>query len=129
MNHKLKLILLSTIVAVTCIQVNAQEQTGTGQQPGGDKISKDLLINLSREQSYLLCESEVFTSCMGFDKQTCFDLSEEAVQQCLAPLPDTIKIAELQNESLEACPQEVYAKAGYTDAKAQECLQEALQEK
>jgi hypothetical protein len=122
LKRHLNILLLSTIFTATAatmaLQVHAQQ--------GHEKISKELLINLSREQSNVLCESSVFTSCMGFDKEACFDLSEEAVQQCLAPLPDTIKLAELQNESLESCPQEVYAKAGYTDEKAQACLQKAL---
>lgn len=91
-----------------------------------DKLSKFLLIKISREQSQVLCTSEIFTQCMGFTETACLDLSEKAVEQCLAPLPDTISLAELDNDALEACPQGVYAEAGYTDEKAVECLQKAL---
>lgn len=105
--------------------IHAQDQTKE-QAPVTDKLSKQLLIQLSREQSNVLCQSDVFTQCMGFNKDTCLDLSEQAVQQCLEPLPETINLAELQNDSLEACPQKVYAEAGYSDEKAQACLQQAL---
>ena len=121
------------LVAALCMNLSigtglyAQDQT-TQEAPINDKVSKLLLIKLSREQSYALCQSEVFTQCMGFDKDACFNLSEKAVQQCLAPLPDTIKLADLQNDSLEVCPQEVYAEAGYSEEKAQACLQEALKQ-
>ncbi len=91
-----------------------------------DKLSKFLLIKLSREQSTVLCKSGVFTQCMGFDESECLALSEKAVEQCLDPLPDTINLQELQNESLESCPRQVYEDAGYTELKAQACLQEAM---
>ncbi|MEM7258429.1 MAG: hypothetical protein AAF404_13710 [Pseudomonadota bacterium] len=96
----------------------AQDQT--------DKLSKLVLMKLSRDQSQALCESAVFTQCMGFDQQQCLTLSEKALQKCLGPLPDTIKLSDLQNETLEACPQSVYTEAGYAEEKAQACLQEAL---
>ena len=91
-----------------------------------DKLSKFLLIKLSREQSAVLCTSEVFTQCMAFTTEQCLDLSEKAVEECLAPLPDTINLEELQNDVLEACPKEVYDKAGYSEDKALQCLQEAM---
>ena len=80
-----------------------------------DKLSKFLLMKLSREQSAVLCKSEVFTQCMAFTDTECFELSEKALQECLGPLPDTINLAELQNDALEACPKRVYEKAGYPD--------------
>lgn len=91
-----------------------------------DKLSKFLLIELSREQSQVLCQSEVFTSCMGFSEQTCFDLSEKALQQCIVPLPDTVFLRDLNSEVLEVCPQAVYSEAGYSNDKAAACLQKAL---
>ena len=91
-----------------------------------DKISKFLLIKLSRDQSQVLCQSEVFTSCMGFTAQACSDLSEKALQQCIMPLPDTISLQDLNPEVLEACPAQVHADAGYSNEKAAACLQEAL---
>ena len=92
-----------------------------------DKLSKSVLIELSREQSKVLCSSEVFTSCMGFEQNSCIELSEKAVQQCLMPLPDTIDLASLDNDAIEACPREVYEEAGYSEEKAQVCLQKALE--
>lgn len=92
---------------------------------GEDKLSKFLLIKLSREQSQVLCQSEVFTACMGFTEQACLELSEEALQQCIVPLPDTINLQDLNSEVLEACPQEVYEEAGYRNEKATACLEEA----
>ena len=92
-----------------------------------DKLSKSVLIELSREQSKVLCSSEVFTSCMGFEQNSCIELSEKAVQQCLMPLPDTIDLARLDNDAIEACPREVYEEAGYSEEKAQVCLQKALE--
>lgn len=91
-----------------------------------DKLSKFLLIKISREQSTVLCASTVFTQCMEFTEAQCLELSEKALQECLAPLPDTINLAELENDVLEACPKDVYAEAGYSDEKAQQCLQEAM---
>ena len=63
---------------------------------------------------------------MGFDQNSCIELSEKAVQQCLMPLPDTIDLASLDNDAIEACPREVYEEAGYSEEKAQVCLQKAL---
>ena len=91
-----------------------------------DKLSKFLLIKLSREQSQVLCTTPAFTSCMGFSEQACFEVSEKALEQCIAPLPDTIMLEDLSNDVLEACPQKVYADAGYSEEKAVSCIQEAL---
>lgn len=111
----LALTLLASIGMITAGPVYSQ-----------DKLSKFLLIKLSREQSAVLCQSEVFTQCMAFTQEQCLELSEKAVEKCMGPLPDTINLADLQNETLEACPKEVYEKAGYAEEKAQQCLQEAM---
>jgi hypothetical protein len=63
---------------------------------------------------------------MGFDAKLCLALSETALQKCLGPLPDTIVLSELQNETLEACPQSVYTEAGYEEEKALACLHKAM---
>ena len=99
---------------------------GSGPAHSEDKLSKYLLIKLSREQSAVLCQSEVFTQCMAFTETQCFELSEKALEACMGPLPDTINLAELQNETLEECPKAVYEEAGFAEEKAQQCLQEAL---
>lgn len=91
-----------------------------------DKVSKFLIMKLSRDQSQILCTSEVFTRCMGFVEARCLEISEQALEQCIAPLPETIILSELENDVLEACPQKVYADAGYSNEKAVECLQKAL---
>lgn len=91
-----------------------------------EKLSKSLLLEISREQSAVLCESTVFTQCMAFTQEQCLALSEKALQECLMPLPDTIKLSDLQNDSIEICPKKVYDDAGFSDEKAQQCLQEAL---
>ena len=98
----------------------------SGSTHAQDKLSKFLLLKLSRDQSAVLCKSEVFTQCMAFTETQCLELSEKALDECMGPLPDTINLADLQNETLEECPKKVYEDAGYTDEKAQQCLQEAL---
>lgn len=120
----------STLRAVLPVAVAAIVATGavssSGQVYSQDKVSKFLLIKLSRDQSKVLCTSEEFTSCMGFTEQACNEISESALQQCILPLPDTIDLAELDNDVLEACPQKVYADAGFSDEKAVMCLQKAI---
>lgn len=88
-----------------------------------DKLSKFLLIKLSREQSKVLCGSEGFNACMGFTQEACMELSEKALRQCIMPLADSISLAELDNDALEACPQKVYADAGYSEEKAKTCIE------
>ena len=92
-----------------------------------EKISKFLLIKLSRDQSQVLCTSPEFTSCMGFSEQVCLEVSEKALEQCIVPLPDTIFLQDLNSDVLEVCPQKVYADAGYSEDKAAACLQEAAE--
>lgn len=92
-----------------------------------ENLSRDLLIELARDQSRVLCSSEVFTQCMGFSEEQCLDLSEQSIDQCLAPLPETISLKLLQNETIENCPKKVYDDAGYKDEQAQVCLGKAMQ--
>ncbi len=110
-------VLLAVVLSAVSVQLFAQN----------DSLDKFLLIKLSREKSQVLCQSEVFTQCMGMKPQQCTDLSEKAIEQCLGPLPETINLKDLQNATLESCPKEVYEEAGFTDEKAQACLQEAMQ--
>ncbi len=101
--------------------------TGIGSKVvAQEEISKNLLIKLSRDQTQILCTSEAFTQCMGFTEAACLDLGEKAVEQCLAPLPETIPLADLANDTIEACPRDVYAEAGFPDEEAVACLQEVL---
>ena len=92
-----------------------------------EKLSKFLLLKLSRDQSQVLCTAQAFTSCMGFTEEVCLEVSEKALQQCIVPLPDTILLQDLNSEVLEVCPQKVYADAGYTEEKAAACLQKAFE--
>ena len=62
---------------------------------------------------------------MEFTEEECLALSEEAIKQCLLPLPEKINPSELENDSIEACPKQVYEDAGYGDDKAKACLLEA----
>jgi len=61
-----------------------------------DKLSKFLLIKLSREQSRVLCTAPAFTSCMGFSEEVCLEVSEKALQQCLV----ITKFCQLQGTNL-----------------------------
>jgi hypothetical protein len=92
-------------------------------------LARDLLVQMSRNQSGMLCSIKAFTDCMEFSEQQCVELSEQAIKQCLLPLPEKINMAELQNDSIEACPKQVYEDAGYTDEKAKACLVEANEKK
>ncbi len=112
-----------TAVALTSVVVGVSMMSVAHSQ---EKLSKSLLLEISREQSAVLCESTVFTQCMAFTQEQCLALSEKALQECLMPLPDTINLADLQNESIELCPKKIYDDAGFSDEKAQQCLQEAL---
>lgn len=88
-------------------------------------LARELLVQMSRNQSSLLCGLNSFTECMNFSEKECLALSEQAIKQCLMPLPEKINPSELENYSIEACPKKVYEDAGYSDDKAQACLQEA----
>ena len=91
-----------------------------------EPIPKFLLVKLTRDQSSVICSSEVFTQCMGFDQKECLTVSEKAIDTCLGPLPDEIDPTKLQNGTLEACPHKVYEEAGYSEEKAKECFDKAM---
>ncbi len=91
-----------------------------------DTISKLLLIKMARETSGTLCQSEIFTQCMGLTVARCDELNEAAITTCLEPLPDSINPGELQNSTLEACPQKIYSDAGFTEEKANVCFDKAM---
>jgi len=91
-------------------------------------LSRYLLIQMSRDQSSVLCGSKKFTQCMVFSEAQCLELSEKAIKKCLEPLPERIDPAQLQNEAIEACPRRVYDDAGFTDEKAKMCLEKAMEQ-
>ena len=63
---------------------------------------------------------------MGFTAQACMDLSEQAIKQCLLPLPEEISAEKLDNSALESCPKTVFSEAGYSEEKAGICFDEAM---
>ena len=89
-------------------------------------IPRSLLVDMAREQFSILCESEVFTSCMGFTSKSCLGLSEKAIKQCLLPLPDEISPEKLENNAIESCPSAVYADAGFPESEAEVCFNKAM---
>ena len=109
----------ATLITGTLLSVSASSQD--------QSLSRFLLIKLARDQSNVLCGSEVFTQCMGFSQTQCMELSEKSIEQCLLPLPERIELDMLESETLESCPKLVYQEAGFEDEKAQMCLSEALQ--
>ena len=83
-----------------------------------EMLARELLVDMARSQFSVLCQSQEFASCMGFTTQACLNLSENAIKQCLLPLPEQINPAQLDNAALEACPKEIYANAGFSEEKA-----------
>lgn len=118
MNKFLKQLLL--IGPITAVVV-------TGSSTAQENIPKFLLIKLTRDQAGAMCSSDVFTQCMGFDSKMCLDVSEKAIETCLGPLPDEIKPETLENATLEACPQKIYAEAGFSEEKAKMCFDKAME--
>lgn len=92
-----------------------------------EMLARELLVDMARGQFSVLCQSEVFASCMGFTPQVCLVLSESAIDQCLMSLPKEIDPVELDNAALESCPKEVYADAGYSEEKAGVCFDKAME--
>ena len=121
-NSFFKVIQVSTLACA----VAATGMGGVATAQDQNKISKFLLIKISRDQSQVLCTSPEFASCMGFTEEACLEISEKALQQCIMPLPDTVMLQNLNSDVLEACPQKVYEEAGYSNEKAAECLQKVL---
>lgn len=93
-----------------------------------ETIARALLVEMAENQFSTLCQSEVFASCMGFTSKACLALSEDAIEQCLLPLPKEINMDELNNSTFEACPRDVYADAGYSEEKAGICFDKAMEE-
>lgn len=108
------------VVAIACTLT-----TVSAPLSAQDLLARELLVQMSRNQSTQLCGFKSFTECMEFTKEECLALSEQAIQQCLMPLPEKINPSELENDSIEACPKKVYEDAGYSDEKAKACLQES----
>lgn len=92
-----------------------------------EMLARELLVDMARSQFTVLCESEVFASCMGFTAKTCLVLSETAIDKCLMPLPKEIDPADLDNAALESCPKEVYAEAGFAEEQAGLCFDKAME--
>jgi len=92
-----------------------------------EEIPRVFLIDIARNQFSILCQSEAFASCMGFTSEACLALSEEAIKQCLLPLPESINPDELENSSLESCPQSIFADAGHSEEQAGLCFDKAMQ--
>lgn len=92
-----------------------------------DKIPRSTLVDMARDQFSVLCQSETFSRCMGFSSKACTDLSETAISQCLLNLPEEISLDKLDNSALESCPQSVFADAGFSEEKASECFDNAMQ--
>ncbi|MBX2882951.1 MAG: hypothetical protein KTR32_23570 [Granulosicoccus sp.] len=94
-----------------------------------DMIPRSLLIDMIRSQYSAMCVSDSFASCMGFSQDQCIELSESAVTKCLMPLPEMIHPDKLKNRVLEACPQQVFENAGFSEKKAVECFDKAMESK
>ncbi|MFK7855343.1 MAG: hypothetical protein AB8B79_14565 [Granulosicoccus sp.] len=92
-----------------------------------DTLARGLLVDMARSQYSVMCQSEVFASCMGFAAQACLDLSESAIEMCLMPLPEEVNLQELDNAALESCPKDIFADAGYSEDKAKMCFDKAME--
>lgn len=114
-NRSKMLLAFASVFAAMSFAASAQEN-----------IPKLLLINMVNENASALCQSAVFTQCMGFTAARCDELKEETITTCLGPLPDSINPAELQNDTLEACPQKVYKDAGFSEEKAKMCFNKVM---
>ncbi len=91
-----------------------------------ERIPRGFLVNMAQNQFDVLCNSEAFASCMGFTSKECLILADEAVKQCLLPLPEMIHPDDLNNSSIESCPQTIFADAGYSDDKAGMCFDQVV---
>jgi hypothetical protein len=92
-----------------------------------EMIPRALLVDMARNQFSILCNSEAFASCMGFTTELCMALSEQAISQCLLPLPKEISPEKLENSALESCPKGVYAGGGFSEEKADVCFDRAME--
>lgn len=118
------LLALLSVGLVTFLRpVFSQSQSQTQPQ---ETIPRLVLEGMARNQYSVLCSSEGFTACMGFSESVCTDLSNEAIKQCLLPLPEEIDLSQLDNSALESCPKQVFADAGYSEEKAAQCFDEVV---
>jgi len=115
--------ILNAIVAVMILTLSVP----TVSFAAGDDIPKFVLIKLTRDQAGTMCASKTFTECMGFTQEKCVALSEQAIELCLAPLPDEISPDTLKNSTLEECPQQIYKKEGFTEEKAKTCFAKGVE--
>lgn len=119
--HRFSLVILTGIAsvfgAITTADLALSQET----------IPRALLIDIARRQYSVMCQSEIFTQCLGFSSQACIDLSEKAISQCLLSLPSEIGLNELENDVLESCPQGVFADAGFSEEKAGICIDKAME--
>lgn len=117
---------ISTSILFACIYFSVSSFSVSSFAADQTPIPKFLLIKLTRDQASAMCSSEVFTQCMEFTEEKCSDLSEQAIELCLAPLPDEIDPETLQNSTLEECPQQIYKKENLSEEKAKMCFQKAM---
>jgi len=100
---------------------------GASPARSADPIPRALLVEMAGGQFDALCGSEVFAQCMGFTETECKTLSDNAIKQCLMPLPETIDPEKLDNDALESCPREFFADAGHSEEKAGMCFDKAME--
>lgn len=125
---------LATTTTTTTTTTNDETEGGeeagsraeTADDPRGALIPRAAIVDMTRAQSRVICTSDVFLGCMGFDSTECLDLSERAIDQCLMSLPPSFDPTKLDNETLEACPKALYEEAGYPEEKAAMCFEEAI---
>jgi len=118
---------LDQIKGISAFMLLSGLSFNTAHAQSDEKIPRVLLENMARSQYAVLCASPEFTQCMGFVGNACQDLSEEAIKQCLLPLPEEINPLELDNAAIESCPKQVFADAGFTEEKAGLCFDEAME--
>lgn len=123
---RMKTVTMKTVLTLAIPVLLASSLLPGSVSSQDETVPRVLLIQGARDQSKVLCSSELFTQCMGFNEAQCLELSEQSIEQCLMPLPEQIDLGVLQNETLENCPKKVYDDAGYTDEKALMCLEKAM---
>ena len=126
-------LLAPTALACTVAALGAVASGVAGAQEASGETARDMLIpraaivDMTRAQSRVICTSEPFLDCMGFDSGECFTLAESAIERCLMPLPAEIDPTKLDSDTLEACPRELYAEAGYEEAQGNACFARAIE--
>lgn len=95
--------------------------------PLSPPIPRAALVDVARAQSGVICASEPFLACMGFDADECVALSEAAIERCLLVLPEEIDPSTLDSAALEDCPRALYEEAGHEESRALACFEEAME--